>query len=232
MRKLLVLFVCLIGMVINASAKGGYKVGDVYDKDGLKGIVVVVDDSGEHGLLMSFDGDGSRWCNKDVKLNVGATDMDDGEKNMERVANFIEKKGLSWEDFPIFNWARSLGEGWYIPAYNELKEMAENINGGSLDKYSEKNFKAIGKIAKKNGGKDFTGGAMGKSDLLTMYSSTESEIGAFSLKFKESTGSKITSSILRFGKMGARKGKLVLDQNLKTMSGGGMMARSRAVHKF
>lgn len=231
MKKLFVLFTCLLGMALSVNANS-YKVGDIYDQNGVKGMVVVVDESGEHGLLLSLDGDGSRWCKNSVKLNVGATDQNDGEKNMERVASFIEKHNSTWDDFPLFKWAHELGDGWYIPSVNELKTIAEVINGGNLDKYNEKSVKQYGKILKKNGGKGFTGGAMGKSDFLSMYASTESVVGTYELTFKESTGSKIASSVLRFGKLGARKGKLTINSGVKTVSGGGMMARSRAVHKF
>ena len=40
-----------------------YAVGDIYDKDGVKGIVVVLYNGGLHGLVMSLDETCLAWCN-------------------------------------------------------------------------------------------------------------------------------------------------------------------------
>ena len=51
MKKNLVLLFALL-CVIYAKA---YNIGDFYNKNGIKGIVIKVDASGEHGLIMSLD---------------------------------------------------------------------------------------------------------------------------------------------------------------------------------
>ena len=44
------------------------RIGDIYNRDGLKGVVVYVDDSGVHGLIMSLDEaflnwhESDKWC--------------------------------------------------------------------------------------------------------------------------------------------------------------------------
>lgn len=46
------------------------RIGDIYNKDGLKGVVVYVDHSGVHGLIMSLDEaflnwyESEQWCKK------------------------------------------------------------------------------------------------------------------------------------------------------------------------
>lgn len=53
MKKILLLFLIVLGATKTVNAQ--YKFGDYYEKDGLKGIVVRVDDSGIHGLIMSLE---------------------------------------------------------------------------------------------------------------------------------------------------------------------------------
>lgn len=53
MKKFLLLFLIVLGATKTVNAQ--YKVGDYYEKDGLKGIVVRVDNSGNHGLIMSLE---------------------------------------------------------------------------------------------------------------------------------------------------------------------------------
>ena len=52
---------------------------------------------------------------------VGANDKDDGTKNLEKV-----KKWSEWEKwYPAFSWCTAKGEGWYLPAINELKDLSD-----------------------------------------------------------------------------------------------------------
>lgn len=109
-----------------------YKVGDAYNQNGIMGIVVKVDASGQHGLIMSLEGSNEKWTSdKKFNLETKAFYEDDGQKNMEAIEKYIASGKASWDDFPIFNWARSLGEGWYIPSKNETLEIWTNMNGGS-----------------------------------------------------------------------------------------------------
>ncbi len=232
MKKIFFSMVMMLCLSLYANAQ--YKVGDIYDKGGVKGVVVIVDKDGEHGLIMSLKGSGKRWSKNDAKVAVGAVDENDGAVNMKAVAKFIKNNNLSWSDFPLFEWVKELGEGWYIPSKNELQAIAENINGGSLDEYNQKNFKKFDKIINKNKGKSMIAKGMAKSnDFLSMDSSTET-VGnmVYTLRFTENTGSKLTQMAL--GRFASRKGKLEFSSGLKTFNGGGKIANhySRAVHKF
>lgn len=109
-----------------------YKVGDLYDVNGLKGIVVDVDASGEHGLIMSMAaGEKLKWCtNKKLDNSTSAFYEDDGQKNMEAIDKFISDGEATPEEFPLFTWAKSLGEGWYIASKDETEKIWVNMNGG------------------------------------------------------------------------------------------------------
>lgn len=232
MKKIFFILGILLGLVQTINAK--YKVGDVYDKDGVKGMVVTVDATGEHGLLLSLRGCDDRWCKSDVKIAVNATDEDDGEKNMAMIGTFIKNKNLSWDVFPLFKWAKEeLGEGWYIPSKNELLAIAESLNEGGLDKYNQKSWKKYDKIIKKAKGKGLILNGMARSnDFLTMDSSTECAGNMiYTLVFTENSGSKLSQ--FAFGKLAGRKGKLELKEGLKTFNGGKLANHySRAVYKF
>lgn len=61
---------------------------------------------------------------------------DDGEKNMTAITEYCEKQGISMQNyFPEHYWAKSLGEGWYIPGTKELELLAKLIIGGTGEKY-------------------------------------------------------------------------------------------------
>ena len=162
-----------------------YEVGDIYNSNGVKGMVVTVDDSGQHGLLISLKESEEDWTkDDDLNLVTSAFYEDDGEKNMQAIETFISENGKKWSDFPVFKWARSLGDGWYIPAKDELVKIWTNLNGGDLklDKKSKSSWKSFNKIIKKAKGDDFYTKLSPMESglnhvLMGMISSTECEGG-------------------------------------------------------
>lgn len=215
-RGIMLMF--MLAFSIGASAK--YKVGEIYDKDGLKGLIIYVDDSGQHGLLMSLDCSGDEWLDtSDNKYSTNAFYEDDGEKNMEVIAKFIEENNLSWDVFPLFKWARSLGDGWYIPALDELKKLILAINGDE-NKFKSGNCKKVHKLLKKEGGEGLFYKMMGRTDYKTlpcMYTSTEGDNGY----------------VYQMHCAGLFKVKFDYVLSMKTNAlSGKMTVRSRAVHKF
>ena len=236
MKKIMLSIIALVSSISMVQAQT-YKIGDVYDKGGVKGVVFYVDDSGEHGLLVSPSGfKGNKWCTKEQANNtINCYDEKDGAVNMETIATYIKDNDASWDEFPLFQWARSLGEGWYIPASDELKLLAKAINGG--EEYSEKNINKFAKILKKEKGQGFINKGLGHpDDFMNIYSSTEmrdSQGLVFSLFFQESSGSKFGTAML--GKFAKRKGKLILAGQYKNILTGGLTVKTdfgRAVHKF
>ncbi len=97
-----------------------YKAGDYYD-DGVKqGVVFDVWDGGQHGKIVSLDQAKLLWsCNEDVL--VGAVSEDDGNVNTDKIMSLASK-----DEYPAFEWCRSKGKDWYLPAINELKLLLLN----------------------------------------------------------------------------------------------------------
>lgn len=98
-----------------------YNVGDYYNNNGKQGIVFWVDETGQHGKIISLTESPSnlQWTSdeQELKCLIGANDENNGANNMAKV-----KQISGWESkYPIFKWCADLGEGWYIPAIEELK---------------------------------------------------------------------------------------------------------------
>ena len=110
-----------------------YEIGELYDRDGLRGVVCQLSDDRQHGLIISLDEASLHWSEfrKPDLREAGADNRSDGQDNMEKVARYIEQNNLSWEDFPAFKWCRDKGEGWYLPAIDELLTIGHNYNGGT-----------------------------------------------------------------------------------------------------
>ena len=112
--------------VVSGSTYGPYKVGDYYNENGKEGVVFWVDASGEHGKIVSLTESKTKlqWTfseNEQKKL-IGANSETDGAYNMS-----VVKKRSNWQSkYPAFKWCADLGEGWYLPAIEELKRFTLN----------------------------------------------------------------------------------------------------------
>lgn len=256
MKKIILTLVAMIASTLMVNAQT-YKIGDLYDVNGLKGIVVRVDDSGQHGLIMSLDDTGADWCYYNKKKDKGhasvltdteAFDENDGQKNMDVIEKYVNETGISWDYFPLTKWARELGDGWYIPAKNELLDIVKYVNCGVMDEMEMDSLRAMDKRLKAIRGKVKKDKCIGfVSNVSTsplnsfyvfnlMYSSTEVEGGsALMIYFKESTGSRMKAgSILGIAKT-KRKGSFEFTPTLKIYPSSSRKyspIASRAVHKF
>jgi len=145
-----------------------YEIGEWYDRDGVQGIVCALNEDRTHGLILSLNEIYLHWSEydkSDLRL-VGADDTADGEANMEKVAAYIAANGASWDDFPAFKWCRDKGEGWYLPAINELLQIGNNFNGGTRTKFDRHARNRFNNALKEHGGE--------RMDRLVYYfSSTE-----------------------------------------------------------
>lgn len=106
-----------------------YKVGDYYN-DGVKdGIVFEVSAGGNHGKIVSINHSitdqiwyAGLYSDKYSKSSIGVKSKADGAKNMEKIASLAD-----WAaSYPAFRWCTGLGEGWYLPAIEELVAIYNN----------------------------------------------------------------------------------------------------------
>ena len=125
-------------------------------------------DDRQHGLVVSLDEIYLHWSEfrkPDLRL-AGADNRTDGVANMEKVAQYIAANNLSWDDFPAFKWCRDKGEGWYLPAIDELLTIGHNYNGGTRVQNNRQARNKFNDALKDAGGK--------RMDRLVYYfSSTE-----------------------------------------------------------
>ncbi len=104
-----------------------YKVGDYYN-DGIKrGVVFEVSADGKHGKIISLIGSGSfnQWADEksDQRRLIGTNNKTDGSYNMSKVQSIKD-----WQTkYPVFWRCASLGEGWYLPAIEELKKFTIDL---------------------------------------------------------------------------------------------------------
>lgn len=146
-----------------------YNVGDIYSRDGVTGLVVITTDDGTHGVVMSLDEACLEWCSlprRDLK-KTGADDQKDGAENMRKMEEYIAANGLSWRDFPAFEWCLAKGGGWYLPSVNEVWLLGTVYNGGSRVAFKKKVRKYLNDVLRQNGGKPL-------NNLMFYLSSTES----------------------------------------------------------
>ena len=102
-----------------------YKVGDYYDDGKKQGVVFEVSADGKHGKIISLtESSGLRWSSdsEERKRLIWADDRMNGANNMAKV-----KSIAGWrKKYPAFAWCADLGEGWYLPAIEELKLFTLN----------------------------------------------------------------------------------------------------------
>ncbi|MBR2027120.1 MAG: TIR domain-containing protein [Alistipes sp.] len=99
-----------------------YKVGDYYDDGKKQGVVFEVTPDGKHGKIVSLtESSEIRWASdeNEQKRLIGAVDEYNGASNMAKV-RYID----DWrKKYPTFAWCAAWGEGWYLPAIEELKKF-------------------------------------------------------------------------------------------------------------
>ena len=94
--------------------KTGWAVGDYYEVGNVKGVVVWVDESKEHGKIISLDEKVDIWATGGY--NTGAKSEEDGKGNTDKVKDLNAELSA----YPAFKWCVAHGEGWYFPAILEV----------------------------------------------------------------------------------------------------------------
>ena len=100
-----------------------YKVGDYYDDGKKQGVVFEVTADGKHGKIVSLMESSKvlSWSSDktEQKRFIGASDKRNGANNMAKV-----KQIGDWHKiYAAFAWCADLGDGWYLPAIEELKKF-------------------------------------------------------------------------------------------------------------
>ena len=91
-----------------------YYVGKLVTVDGVHGIVYQTSPCVK---IVTVKETTAIWCEYVDYEKTGATDADDGAKNMAVL------KALGLNKYPAAKWCADLGEGWYLPAKNELVDI-------------------------------------------------------------------------------------------------------------
>lgn len=149
-----------VAPIVSQPVERTWKVGDYYNVDGKEGVVFWVDETGKHGKIVSMDQTELRWCTDDEynkKLTGIATDSSNGLNNLRSIM-----KIAGWKDkYPAFAWCADHGDGWYLPAIEELKELLLN---------DEVHFKVNATLEQKRGKQMYS-----KGDTSWYWSSTEED---------------------------------------------------------
>ena len=144
-------------VTIYATSPTTYKIGDLYNKDGVRGIVFKITDGGKHGYILSINRVATTVCPwSKVAEITGATDVNSGQNNMNKI-----KTISNWTtNYPVFKYWDDLG--WYIPAWRELMEIFHNNTDIS--------FSLI-----QNGGNELDG--------IFLSSTEESRLNAYGIRY-------------------------------------------------
>jgi hypothetical protein len=106
--------------VVATRPKKKYRVGQYYNDGTKEGVIFEVTEDGNHGKIVSMtDSEFISWATQEADLTefLGAESHTDGLVNFEAI-----KAVEGWETrYPGFKWCADLGEGWYLPAIDELK---------------------------------------------------------------------------------------------------------------
>ncbi|MGM9827179.1 MAG: hypothetical protein ACI30O_03195 [Muribaculaceae bacterium] len=111
-----------------APASRRYQMWDIYEENGLRGVVVEVTDDGRHGKIISLPTINyfaqSSFSNLPDEFYFGGSDYINGEYNTDMIRRTCADAGMVGKGYPkLLKWLDSLGPGWYIPSYGELLKL-------------------------------------------------------------------------------------------------------------
>ena len=119
-----------------------YKVGDYYNDGVREGVVFEVSADGQHGKIVSMKQSAEKieWTSvEEHNLLIGADSKTNGAYNMIKVKSIPD-----WRNkYPAFKWCADLGDGWYLPAKEELLTIykyKDKLNPKLTDKLHERRY--------------------------------------------------------------------------------------------
>lgn len=119
--------IAVLTSTVTAADVKPYKVGDIVTINGVKGVVFEVGEDGYSGKAVSDAQSSTKliWSNK-TGIKIGLTDAKYGWTNIQKLRTDRNGEVLGTADYPAFNWCDNLGEGWYLPARDELVAIYKN----------------------------------------------------------------------------------------------------------
>ena len=99
-----------------------YAPGDLYNENGVKGVVFHVSDGGTSGYIMSMDEAYLQWSTENVWANCLSGN---GAWNTEDMLK------LGADKYPAAKWCAEHGNGWYMPSSYELNLMWTAVSNGT-----------------------------------------------------------------------------------------------------
>ena len=156
-----------------------YKVGDYYNDGVREGVVFEVSEDGKHGKIISVVEGIAKWS---ISNDVAYTTYTDyGLKNAIKI-----KSISNWRDkYPAFAWCADLGEGWYLPAtdelyaiYNRRTEINDTLKARGMDilgakaawLWSSSEINAVGAYEfKMSGGNSGSNGKISLNGVRAVY---------------------------------------------------------------
>ena len=109
-------------VVIEVKEARVYAPGDLYDEDGVKGVVFYVTEDGTSGYIMSMDETDLPWSTENVWANCVSRR---GQWNTEDMLK------LGADKYPAAKWCVEHGEGWYMPSSYEMGLMWTAVSNGT-----------------------------------------------------------------------------------------------------
>ena len=108
-------------VLINVYEPQAYAPGDLYDVNGVKGVVFYVEEGGKSGLIMSMDQACLKWSTENVWVNCVTNRGDWHTEDMLK---------LGADKYPAAKWCAEHGDGWYMPSLYELNLMWDAVSDG------------------------------------------------------------------------------------------------------
>ena len=146
---------------ITAGEQKEYKIGDLYNENGVKGIVFYHQDKpifdsnyeniigyDKYVYIFSMDEEDLQWSTEYAWCNCSST------IGLYNTNDPFEYFGMDINNYPAFKWCKDHGEGWFLPSSTEMNWMWEMITDGARDFGSPK-VAEINKLLTDNGGEPF-----------------------------------------------------------------------------
>ncbi|MBO5672095.1 MAG: hypothetical protein J6R81_02875 [Alistipes sp.] len=130
-----------------------YKVGDIYDEGGNKGLVFAFKEKAifdaeyniigytNYGYVMSFDEGYAAWSTEEIFVNCTSS----GKINTEEMV----KRGI--DKYPAAKWCVEHGTGWFMPSANEMGMMWNMLTNGEK-RFDAESVAKYNKLFVDNGG--------------------------------------------------------------------------------